>query len=176
MLKSFLLDINRVDNNILIWINHACSADILNFIFFGLTFSASWIGVLLYAGADIFLIKDKKWKAELLFTLLMTAVISESLKFIVNRQRPYEVLHLITPFGKSGLDPSFPSGHTSFSFAIASSVDTKPLPILFYIWAFAVGLSRLYLGVHYPSDVLGGMVVGIVTGKMVKLISGGKNE
>lgn len=172
----FFQHLNWLDSSILIWINHSLSSYPLNYIFFGLSFSASWIGILLYGGAAILFMKDQKWKAQFLFTLILTGVVFESLKILINRQRPYEMIHLITPYGTKGLDASFPSGHSSFAFAIASTVTRKSISIFYYAWAFAVGLSRLYLGVHYPSDVLGGIVVGVFTGKIVKLVSGGKYE
>ena len=61
-------------------------------------------------------------------------------------------------------DYSFPSGHTSASFAAACAL-VRTLPkwgTVCMILAGVIALSRLYVGVHYPSDVLGGMVVGIL--------------
>lgn len=86
------------------------------------------------------------------------------LKYAVGRPRPYakypdDLVSVTTEF-----DPSFPSGHTSMAFASAVSLSLcypkwyVVAPSL--LWASTVGFSRLYLGVHYPSDVLTGMVVG----------------
>jgi len=56
-------------------------------------------------------------------------------------------------------DYSFPSGHTSASFAIATTIafNMPRLSIVAFILAFAIGISRIYLGVHYPTDVMAGM-------------------
>lgn len=60
---------------------------------------------------------------------------------------------------------SFPSGHTSAAFVIATALSIafpKRYVIVFsFLWAFATGYSRMYLGVHYPSDVIAGAIVGI---------------
>ena len=90
------------------------------------------------------------------------------LKPLIDRTRPYYVLDytpLIPPVG----DPSFPSGHTSASFAAATAIYAinKKWGIAAYACAAVMGFSRLYLGVHFPTDVLAGALVGIVAAMVI---------
>ena len=89
------------------------------------------------------------------------------LKNFVARIRPYEVVEGLRLMIERQRDYSFPSGHTSASFAAACAL-VRTLPkkwgTVCMILAGVIALSRLYVGVHYPSDVLGGMVVGIFAG------------
>ncbi len=85
------------------------------------------------------------------------------LKPLFDRMRPYEfdnTLNIIIPLLKDG---SFPSGHTMAAFAFAASVGMcfKKYRVCLYASAVLMGLSRIYLCVHYPSDVIFGAVFGI---------------
>ena len=89
--------------------------------------------------------------------------VTTALKYSINRKRPYETYPDIMKKSDGG-NPSFPSGHASSAFATATSLSLA-YPKWYviapsYLWAGTVGYSRLHLGVHYPSDVLGGMIVG----------------
>ena len=72
--------------------------------------------------------------------------------------------------GRWPLDSSFPSGHTSTSFACATIL-TLAFPRAapgFFLLALAIGFSRIYVGAHYPLDVVGGAALGIVTALLLR--------
>lgn len=92
-------------------------------------------------------------------------MLTYGLKYSVNRERPYIAhpdLNVDPAFYESSA--SFPSGHTSLAFSVATSLSlTHPKWYVIapaYLWAGSVGYSRLNLGVHYPTDVLAGAVLG----------------
>ena len=96
-------------------------------------------------------------------SVIVASGTSYLLKYIVNRPRPYVTYPDIENVTSEG-SPSFPSNHTSAAFAMATSVSiVYPKWYIIapsYIWAGAVGYSRMDLGVHYPSDVLMGALIG----------------
>ena len=85
------------------------------------------------------------------------------LKYSINRDRPFVTYPDITKKTNAG-SPSFPSGHTSSAFSTATSLSLAYpkwyIIVPSYAWAGTVGYSRMHLGVHYPSDVLAGAVIG----------------
>lgn len=116
--------------------------------------------------ANAILKKDSSGKAKALIvcsTVIVASIISTTLKQTVQRERPFTTYPDIQKVASGG-SYSFPSGHTSSAFALATSfsiVNPKWYVIVpSYLWAATVGYSRMDLGVHYPSDVLAGAIVG----------------
>ena len=100
---------------------------------------------------------------QVLYSMATAAVITYGTKWLVNRARPYETYADIIPYNKE-IDPSFPSGHTSMAFNTAMNISMlthQPwVKITAFTWASAIAYSRLYLGEHYPSDVVVGALIG----------------
>ncbi len=94
---------------------------------------------------------------------VLTAIITQGVKTVVQRERPYIkypfIINRIVPHGSS-----FPSGHVASAFYAATSLSLQ-YPKWYVIapaavWVVSTGYSRMYLGVHYPTDVLAGVVIG----------------
>lgn len=109
---------------------------------------------------------DKNKGFTICSTLLFSVMSMGALKAIVRAPRPFQVLESID--GKrlaTATGYSFPSGHTttgsSFYSALAFAYKKRALSILCAVMIVLVGTSRLYLGVHWPIDVFGGLVLGI---------------
>lgn len=128
----------------------------------GITHIATlYIGVLV-----IFLLfigmQDKKTVWNLAAALIIDVLLVIFLKIIVARPRPYQVLDISSIFSeKLG---SFPSGHASRAFAMFGVIGHfyKKYKIPLYCLAALIAISRIYLGVHYPTDVLVGALLGML--------------
>ena len=122
---------------------------------------ASYLGVG-YFGKDP-ATRDLGWM--MLGGMLLNQGLTASLKFGIQRDRPY-VTYASHIYKKAKTGPfSFPSGHTSTAFATATLLSlSQPKWYVIapsFLWAGGVAYSRMYLGVHFPSDILGGMVIGV---------------
>lgn len=125
------------------------------------------IGVPVIMGAVALLEKDDDLLKSALYvgvSIGVDGVLTLGLKDIVRRPRPYVTYpNEIIPY-ETETSLSFPSGHTSLAFATATALSLK-YPKWYviapsYFWACSVGYSRMNLGMHYPSDVLGGAILG----------------
>jgi undecaprenyl-diphosphatase len=133
----------------------------LNWLFIGL----SWIGTWGAVWLAIAIVLTVIWRRPSIFVTVLVAdvaadVLAELGKVIVHRHRPFE--HQLGPASSTH---SFPSGHTATSFACAtvlSSVAPR-WRVPFFVLAALIGFSRVYNGMHYPTDVLAGAVLGVLT-------------
>jgi membrane-associated phospholipid phosphatase len=120
---------------------------------------------LLFAGLVTNDPKLKHSSLEIITAVAVELIVSETMKYSFNRLRPAEKYPTeIFPY-HSIHGKSFPSGHSSLAFATAASVAIQYrkwyIVVPAFAWASSVSYSRVYLGVHYPSDVLAGAAVGI---------------
>ena len=103
--------------------------------------------------------------------LVLTGAITYSVKRLVDRPRPFETYAFIVKRDDESGGRSFPSGHTASAFytATAMSLLYKKwyVTVPAFVYAGSVGWARMYQGVHYPSDVLAGIVVGSGTALLV---------
>ena len=113
-------------------------------------------------------------KQALVAELLQLAVGSYFLKQLIARPRPFVIDSTIELIVKAPQSYSFPSGHTSTAFALALVVIFSNCPkyikITAFVWALIIGFSRLYLQVHFPTDVFFGALLGLACGYAVKHI------
>lgn len=138
--------------------------------YFGM-FCAEYLGYILLAVLAIFLcINFKKyWKMvfEALIAALITRfVLTDFIRWLWFRPRPFVALNFVPLINQSPKEASFPSGHASFFFALSTIVYfyNKKAGILFYIASLFIVLARVFVGVHWPSDILVGAVLGILMG------------
>lgn len=130
-------------------------------------FSRSADGIYYLIAASLILYFNTKGVKVFILLLLGFAVqipIYYLLKNKIKRKRPFEIFPVLKK-----IDPpdefSFPSGHTAGAFLVATilSLNFPAWSEILYLWASLVGFSRIHLRVHFPGDVLAGMILGIGT-------------
>ncbi len=165
--SSLFSQSSKLDYQILYDINHGYTKVGGN-IFYIITETPTPIGLGVPAGLFVasWIKKDKPMRIhsyEMASSIFLSGVITTSLKLGIDRERPFNTYDDINKYSTGG-SPSFPSGHTTMAFATATSLSLA-YPKWYVIapsmlWAGAVGYSRMYLGVHYLTDVLAGAVIG----------------
>lgn len=110
--------------------------------------------------------KYRPFGKKLAFSMIVDLLVcNATIKPIVNRIRPYDLNTTVQLIVPPEIDPSFPSGHTFFAFSAATIcfLYDKKLGIIMYLIAILIAFSRLYLYIHFPTDVLCGAIFGTLT-------------
>ena len=162
-LAIFLKDLLPLDMYLFLTINQI-SNPILNPLFIFITYigeSLFWIFMIIL----LWLKKERKASIHLIYAFVLDSILAFSVKSIFQRPRPPERFPelevLRTEYGLS-----FPSAHSQrvFSGAVILGSFYKKLRVVLFVLAVVVAFSRIYIGVHYPSDVLIGSINGIIIG------------
>jgi membrane-associated phospholipid phosphatase len=131
------------------------------------------VGILL--GIIFYFSGERRLAVEMLLGILSLWLAVELIKAIVERSRPFLTLEGTRIIGWRERGKSFPSGHTSQAFFMMTLLVQHYQPhagigLLFYATAGMVGLTRVYVGAHYPRDVIGGAILGSVWGILASLV------
>jgi len=132
-----------------------------------------WTALLL--AAYLLLVRQANLALEIVLGTLSLALLVEGLKEVTNRARPYLIHAEARVIGWRAPGRSFPSGHTSQAFFLMTLLDFQlhaelPLTIALFGTAVAVGITRMYVGAHFPRDVVGGCILGMAWGIFFILI------
>ena len=166
--KHFIARFRRFDDEVLLFIN----ANVKNAFFDRIMPPISYMGnngaIWLMAAVPLLInIQHRRFGIRLIVALAIASTLGNFvIKPIIGRLRPFEsMLELIT-ISKIPLDFSFPSGHTCAAFAAAVVMSRMGLwyGVFWFFFAFVMAFSRMYLFLHYPSDVFGGIILGIISG------------
>lgn len=141
-------------------------------------FFASYLGYFLILFATLILFKEKNRRRQIyafsltaLSIILARGIIAEIIRFFNYRSRPFLVLD-VQPLIDHSQSGSFPSGHAAAFFALALAVFyfNRKWGCWIFVLSLFMGLARIFVGVHWPSDILAGVLIGLASVLIIKKI------
>lgn len=159
--------INLIDTNVYDLIIKLMSTNVTAIMMF-ISYLGSAMTLITLSIAFIILLKNKRDSKMIVLNLSLVFILNRILKYIIARPRP-NILRLVEETGYS-----FPSGHSMVSmgfygfliYLICINIKNKkikyPLVVFLSLLILLIGLSRIYLGVHYCTDVIGGFIIAIL--------------
>ncbi len=139
-------------------------------------FFAEYLGYLIVLVAIFIFLKEGDWRSRIYFfalaslsVILARGIITELIRFLYYRPRPFLALE-IQPLVEHGQASSFPSGHAAIYFALALAIFylDKKWGWRCLILALLIGLARIFVGVHWPLDILAGAIIGAGSAFLIK--------
>ncbi len=134
-------------------------------------FLASYLIYILLALFIWFLLKEKDWRRRFYFgalaivsVLLSRGIITDLIRYFYDKPRPFALLDIESLISHSATN-SFPSGHLTFLVPIALTLwlMNRRLGLWFLVGALLIGVGRIGVGIHWPSDILGGFAIGAIS-------------
>jgi undecaprenyl-diphosphatase len=146
-----------------------------NFLFDDLgIFFAQYLPYLMVAGFLLLAYYEKGWRKKLyvfaegaIAVIIARGIVTEVIRFFYHHERPFSFYNFPPLISEAGW--SFPSGHAAWFFALAMTVwyVNRKWGIWYFALATLMGIARVYAGVHWPLDIIGGIAVGIASGFLV---------
>ena len=132
-------------------------------------------GTALLSAAVFFLTGSRRLAVEIILGTLTLWILVETIKALSDRARPFLALEGTRVVGWRERGRSFPSGHTAQTFFLVTLLSQRfqlgpAATVALYALAMLVGFTRIYLGAHYPRDVIAGAVLGSVWGVLAGLV------
>jgi len=151
--------------NFMRWANEWWNSSVLDQILPWLTYLGSHFAVILFILLSWILTKQRRILRHLVLLYAVQSAVIYGLKFLIQRQRPFLFLEMASKLSRGPeqiLDPSFPSAHAGLSFMMATLLAHwfPRYRVLFFLVAAFIGWTRIYLCVHYPTDVVAGALLG----------------
>lgn len=147
------------------WANGWWSSPVLDQVIPWFTYLGSHFALILFIILSWIITKQRRILRGLVLLYAIQSAVIYGLKYLIQRQRPLFFLEMASKLSKGPgeiLDPSFPSAHAAFSFMMAVLVGVwfPRYRVIFFLGAGFVGWTRIYLGLHYPTDVIVGALLG----------------
>ena len=160
------------DSSVLLWIQQNLHNSILDPLMVAYTslgnYSIIWF---LAAAVMVYFPKTRKAGVLVLLAIFLGYMVNNFvIKDLIERPRPWVDISGLEPLIYASNPNSFPSGHTCIAFAVAGIICrtlSKKWALVSVAAAILMGFSRLYVGVHYPTDVIAGAVIGIICSQIV---------
>ena len=159
------------DEYVIQWFNKKIRHKTLDAFFYGVTYLAG--PTFLTVSSVLALLFTKGFARRVVMEIVLALVVSggivQILKKVFSRNRPYWILKELNTLGIDLTDYSFPSGHTTASFSLGTvmALNFPQYAVIFLLYGCIIGISRIYLAVHYPTDVVAGLLIGIFSSLLV---------